>query len=176
MNILFIEDEGALARTGILQLEQRGHTVLPAASIADARATLMDPSIKIDCIIADHHLTDGLGIDFVIEAKKENPQREYAIVSGYLNDQNIQQLEDHSILYFRKPLLYRYVVEQLRMAKINRQPVETMPDSQAGAGGEACRTIEANSGEASQTLPERSGNKGGRKPSFFERISRKFRR
>jgi len=124
MNILFIEDERALAETGILQFEQRGHRVFPARTVAEARELLSDSSNAIDCVIADHQLSDGFGIDFVIGAKAVNPNREYAVVSGYLNEKNIQQLEDHSILYFRKPLLYKHVLDQLRKKRINRREVE----------------------------------------------------
>lgn len=120
MNILFIEDEKALAETAILQIEQRGHRVFPARSIAEAQE-ILDSANCIDCVIADHQLGDGFGIDFVIKDKAVNPKREYAIVSGYLNDQNIEQLKNHSILYFRKPLLYSHVLDQIRKAKINRR-------------------------------------------------------
>jgi DNA-binding NtrC family response regulator len=121
MNILFIEDEKALSETGVMQLEIHGHNVFPVYSISEAELILKDKSDPIHCVIADHHLADGLGIDFVIRAKATDPQREYAIVSGYLNDENIKRLEDHSILYFRKPLLYSRVLDQLRKAKMDRK-------------------------------------------------------
>lgn len=125
MNILFIEDEKALSETGVMQLELLGHSVYPVYSISEAEIILKDESDPIHCVIADHHLHDGFGIDFVIRAKSVDPQREYAIVSGCLTDENIKQLEDHSILYFRKPLLYSRVLDQLRKAKIDRKSLHS---------------------------------------------------
>lgn len=124
MNILFIEDEKALAETGVLQLEQRGHRVLMASGVAEGRELLADPSNEIDCVIADHRLGDGFGINFVIDAKAVNPNREYAIVSGFLSDENIADLKLHSIPYFRKPLLYSHVLDQLRKARMARKAAE----------------------------------------------------
>ena len=132
MNILFIEDERALAESALLQLEHRGHRVQLAYTVKEARKVLADPFPEIDCVIADHRLPDGFGIHFVIGAKAVNPDREYAVVSGCLSDKNIAQLEKYGIPYFRKPLLYSHVLEQLRIASIQRKaagkPNNTSPD------------------------------------------------
>lgn len=189
MNILFIEDERALAETGILQLEQQGHRVFPAGTVAEARRLLSDASNKIDCVIADHQLGDGFGIDFIIGAKAVNPNREYAIVSGYLNDKNIQQLEDHSILYFRKPLLYRQVLDQLRKARMNRRLPEKQianpqiedsvgePSANNGASRD-CQPIEQPNRDqpTNQGQPQTSESESStpREKSLLKKIRRKL--
>ena len=180
MNILFIEDERALAETAILQLEQRGHRVFPAHSVAEARE-ILDASNDIDCVIADHQLGDGFGIDFVIEAKAVNPNREYAIVSAYLNDKNIEQLENHSILYFRKPLLYRHVLDQIRKAKMNRRvPVKRAPnpqidftvDESSAANNSPGKDQARNSEQPKKPEPR---DRKSSKVSILRRIHRKLR-
>ena len=175
MNILFIEDERALAETAVLQLEQRGHCVVPAHSVAEARE-ILDSSNGINCVIADHQLGDGLGINFVLEAKALNPEREYAIVSGYLNDKNIKQLEDHSILYFHKPFLYSRVLDQIRKARASRPaPVKRAPNpeidfvaDESSEAGSSVGADHANNFKQSSKPEQQAPN--SKKSSIFERI------
>ena len=127
MNILFIEDEKELLEAAVAQLELRGYTVYPAADIATAREVMLNPSTPVHLILADYNLSDGFGIDFVIEMKAQFPESLYAIVSGCLTDKNVSYLEEQGIPYFRKPLLYGKVVEELRRDHLMHVPSPVEP-------------------------------------------------
>jgi DNA-binding NtrC family response regulator len=134
MNILFIEDEKDLAVTAIAQLELKGYTVFPAYDIAGAQAVLDDPERRVDFIIADHRLPDGMGIQFLIEIKQSFPQCKCAIVSACLTDQNIETLQALKIPYYHKPLLYGKVIDELRRelsvrAKVYQKPENLMSEA-----------------------------------------------
>lgn len=120
MNILFIEDEKDLTESGIAQLELKGYTVIPAKDLAEARAVLDDPDQRVDFLITDHRLPDGLGIQFLIDLKESFPRSKCAVVSGCLTDRDIVKLEALEIPYFRKPLLYAKVIDELRRSHAQR--------------------------------------------------------
>jgi two-component system response regulator PilR (NtrC family) len=137
MNILFIEDDEDLRVSGILQLEMRGHKVYPTYNLTESRAILSDESIQIDLIISDHRLPDGLGIQFVIEIREQFPDFQAAIVSGCLNNRDIEILEKHKIPYFRKPLLYARVIDEMRKKPSADTPVYVPPESESAPVEEA---------------------------------------
>jgi DNA-binding NtrC family response regulator len=125
MNILFIEDERDLLDVGVAQLEQNRYHVYPVTTLKDAREIMLNPSMPVHMVLADHRLPDGQGVDFVIEMKAHFPQCIYAIVSGCLTDRNISVLVEHEIPYYHKPLLYGKVVNALRLAKAMKAPAKT---------------------------------------------------
>ncbi len=127
MNILFIEDERELAATGVAQLELKGYDVFPAYDIAEAQAILDNAEQNIHFVISDHRLPDGMGIQFVIEMRKEHPRCKYAVVSGCLTDRDIDVLEEESIPYYRKPLLYGKVIDDLRRMSVKDGPKHGAP-------------------------------------------------
>lgn len=127
MNILFIEDEKELLDIAALQLKVHGE-VFPASSLEEARAILTDESIKIDIVITDHRLTDGLGIQFAVELKQLHPELKCAIVSGCLTERDIEKMKEHDLLFFRKPLLYGKVVDALRKHYALRATVRKEPE------------------------------------------------
>lgn len=131
MNILLIEDEKDLAETGKVQLEMLGHVVFTAFDLAEARALIEDKTRQMHMVIADHRLPDGLGIDFVIELRKELPSAACAIVSGCLSDEDVDRLDANEIVYFRKPLLYRKVVDQVQKDFLLKKPVAQVEEASA---------------------------------------------
>lgn len=131
MNILFIEDEPELQVSGVLQLESKGHKVFATHDLEASRVILSDESIKIDLIISDHRLPDGLGIQFIIEIREQFPDFPAAIVSGCLNHDDIEILERHQIPYFRKPLLYAQVIDELRKKPSADTPVYVPPEPES---------------------------------------------
>lgn len=128
MNILFIEDEKELAATGIAQLELKGYTVFPAYDIQEAQAILNDPKTTIHFIITDHRLPDGLGIQFLLDIKETFPICKCAVVSGCLTDGDIEEMESHEIPYYRKPLLYAKVIDELRRSFAAQAPEHEEPE------------------------------------------------
>ncbi len=135
MNILFIEDEKELAVTGVAQLELKGYKVFPAYDLAEAQAILDDPAHSIDFLITDHRLSDGMGIQFVIEMKESFPKCKCAVVSGCLTSTDVDNLVEHEIPYYHKPLLYGKVIDELRRMHGAQAPehVEPEPESEPGS-------------------------------------------
>lgn len=129
MNILFIEDQLDLQAVGVAQLEAKGHTVYATCDLAESRAILSEETIKIDLIISDHRLPDGFGIQFIIEIKRQYPRCKCAIVSGCITAEDIEALEEHKIRYFRKPLLYARVLEEMRNKPSASTPVRVVRSS-----------------------------------------------
>ncbi|MFW2480154.1 MAG: hypothetical protein ACN4GF_08535 [Lentimonas sp.] len=130
MNLLFIEDKIELSVIALSQLERIAHTVYPAVNITVAREILSDESKSIQMMITYHRLPDGLGIQFAVEIKDTYAEARSAIVSGCLTDDNIKEIEAHSLLYFRKLLLYGKAFEAIRRQyslKANVYSVEEPP-------------------------------------------------
>ena len=111
MNILLLEDEDALSKIAKLQMEDRGHTVLIAGCLEEAREHLSTNTL--DILVADHEVPDGFGARFAIETKGKYPDMKIMVVSGRLLIHDIEELEAHGITYFDKPLLYADAIEQL---------------------------------------------------------------
>lgn len=127
MHILFIEDELDLQASGVAQLEAKGHTVYPTKDLAESRAILADPNIKVDLIISDHRLPDGQGIQFVLEIRKQFPRCRCAIVSGCLTPADIDILKENKVKYYHKPLLYAKVIDDMRKKPSLETPVFSPP-------------------------------------------------
>ncbi|PXA02914.1 hypothetical protein DDZ13_14770 [Coraliomargarita sinensis] len=128
MNILFIEDEKDLQASAVAQLELKGHIVYPTFDLEESRAILSDQSIRIDLIISDHRLPDGLGIQFVLEIRDQFPECKTVIVSGCLTPKDIETLEENDIPYYKKPLLYARVIEEMRDKPLDSAPVHVAPE------------------------------------------------
>ena len=135
MNILFIEDDIELSKNAVFQLEGRGNTVRPVFDLVSARAVLADPEAKIQLVIADHQLPDGLGIPFVIKMKMVYPQCFFIVVSGLLTSQDMERLDEAGITYYQKPLLYGKIVDEYRRAHAQRTPVVKAPEGAESAEG-----------------------------------------
>jgi two-component system response regulator PilR (NtrC family) len=133
MNILFIEDERDLQASGVMQLELKGHKVYPTSDLAESRALLSDQEMTIDLIISDHRLPDGLGVQFVIEIRELYPDCRCVIVSGCLTPKDIEELKAHQIPYYRKPLLYARVLDEMRKKPSAATPVRMSPEPEAEA-------------------------------------------
>ncbi|MFQ3226159.1 MAG: DNA-binding NtrC family response regulator [Lentimonas sp.] len=146
MNILFIEDENELRESGVAQLELHGHTVYPVSNLADARAIMGNPAMSVHLVLADHRLSDGQGVHFVIKMKAQFPGFQYVIVSGCLIAEDMEQLKENDIPYFHKPLLYGKVVETFRRKHLSRALDHSAPSEEPSAG--ATDAVEAPSSDA----------------------------
>jgi len=131
MKIVFLEDEVELNAIGVEQLRKLGHTVYPALDISEAREIIDEQWQTLHLIIADHRLPDGRGVDYLLEVKQRYPRIKLAVVSGCLSSQDEETLTMAEIPYFRKPLLYRQVMKQLR----EHYMVHTHPPIPGGGAG-----------------------------------------
>lgn len=75
--VLLVEDNEHLASLTQLMLAELSHEAVIAATIADARTILSDPSIAL--ILTDYRLPDGTGVDLAAEATG----RPIVVLSGY---------------------------------------------------------------------------------------------
>lgn len=63
--LLLVTDEAIIRKSIQLGLEQRGHQVLIAESVKEAMSQVKD----IDCVVCEHRLADGSGIDLIAHFK-----------------------------------------------------------------------------------------------------------
>lgn len=113
MNILLLEDDLELSAVASEQIESRGHKVIPAVDIEQARAIIEDESMEIDLLIADHLLPDGNGSKFALETKSEPHGIKVVVVSGQLNQSDIDELNANEVGHYEKPSLYSEIVEDV---------------------------------------------------------------
>jgi DNA-binding response OmpR family regulator len=77
--ILLVDDADAVRLTFAALLEDDGHRVVEAATLAEARARLDAP---LDVAILDLHLPDGLGTVLVAELRARHPGAAIVVMSG----------------------------------------------------------------------------------------------
>lgn len=63
--LLLVTDEAIIRKSIQLGLEQRGHQVLTAESVKEAMSQVKN----IDCVVCEHRLADGSGIDLIAHFK-----------------------------------------------------------------------------------------------------------
>ena len=80
------DDEVNLLTTSVL-VEELGHTVVTASSLAKARAALAAGTF--DLAILDVHLGDGLGLDLLPEIRARSPRTVVAILTGSLRSEDV---------------------------------------------------------------------------------------
>jgi len=113
MNILLLEDDLELSAVASDQIESRGHKVIPAMDIEQAKAIIEDDSVDIDILIADHLLPDGNGSKFAMDIKKEPRGIKVVVVSGQLNSSDVEELDANNVGHYAKPSLYSQIVEDV---------------------------------------------------------------
>ena len=103
--VLILEDEALLRRALQRMLERRGHRVLPAGSIEEARELLEGESIQ--AAILDVGLPDGDGLVLLPLTSVDRS----LVVSAEVSD---ERLEEHGVEHFlRKPLDLATVAQRI---------------------------------------------------------------
>jgi DNA-binding response OmpR family regulator len=113
MHILLVEDEPELSQLAAETMETMGHRVTVATGVEEAMRHLDDPSLDLDLMIADHRLPDGWGVALCVQCKVKHPRLKTCVVSGCLNTENIQLLDEFKIPYWQKPILYSTVLRKM---------------------------------------------------------------
>lgn len=82
--LLLIEDNEELREEMSAYFRRRGKTVIPCATLSDARSVLNGCSGtgQPDAVICDANLPDGSGIDFCVEAGSRLPGCRWILISG----------------------------------------------------------------------------------------------
>jgi len=78
---LIVEDEKDLCFLLSLILRQKGINPLCINTIREAKVCIKRESP--DILFLDNHLTDGSGIDFILEMKKHNPQTKIVMITAH---------------------------------------------------------------------------------------------
>lgn len=79
--ILVVDDEPKSVKLLRLRLEEKGHMLASAGTLTDAK-TIISKEL-FDLLITDVRLPDGLGIDLVSFAKKQNSAMPVIVVTAY---------------------------------------------------------------------------------------------
>jgi CheY-like chemotaxis protein len=78
--VLLIDDSDAIRLTVGALLEDLGHTVVEASSIAEGRRRLDEA--RFDVALVDLHLPDGLGTTLIAELRERQPEAARVLLSG----------------------------------------------------------------------------------------------
>ena len=84
MRLLLVDDNAMLRLTLVALLEDAGHAVVEAASLAEARERLRGATV--DVALVDFNLGDGVGTELADELGRRQPRVRLAIMSGGAGD------------------------------------------------------------------------------------------
>ena len=78
--VLLVDDDTTLLKSLSRTLESMGLDVETCSCIAEARILLR--KLEFDCILCDHNMPGGNGLDFLEEASKSHPNTDRYMLSG----------------------------------------------------------------------------------------------
>jgi two-component system cell cycle sensor histidine kinase/response regulator CckA len=81
--VLVVDDERAVRETTARMLQASGYQVLTAATLADARQIIADPSMEFDALITDVVLSGERGTDLLEHCRKLRPKTRIVVMSGF---------------------------------------------------------------------------------------------
>ena len=113
--ILVVEDNPDILRYLVLLLQQAGHHVRSAATIA--RAVELANQGPIDLLLSDIGLPDGTGLELLRSLRSERPGLPAVAFSGFGSDDDIRNsLEAGFAVHLTKPLDFRRLSEAIDRA------------------------------------------------------------
>jgi CheY-like chemotaxis protein len=113
--ILVVEDEPAILRMTCMMLEQKGYTVLPAATPADALEKVENHSRAIDLLLSDVVLPEMSGRDLAGQIMGLCPGIRVLFMSGYTADVIAHQgVLDDGVAFIQKPFSMNDLAEKVR--------------------------------------------------------------
>jgi two-component system, cell cycle sensor histidine kinase and response regulator CckA len=103
--ILIVEDEAVVLNFAQTVLKNRGHEVMAARSVAEARAIMgAEPTRRDLCLVIDVVLEHDSGIAFAEELVKTDPHRRVLLMSGFTDDVLLGEPElADRVGFLRKP-------------------------------------------------------------------------
>ena len=113
--ILVVEDNADILRYLVMLLEQAGHRVRAAASLAQAvEAAEAGP---VELLISDIGLPDGTGLDLLSRLRVASPRLPAIAISGFGSDDDIRHSLDAGFaVHLIKPLDFRRLTAAIRNA------------------------------------------------------------
>ena len=129
MRVLLVEDDRELRATLREALAVEGYEVLPAASLADARAleahALCAQGQGIDLVLLDLGLPDGDGTDFLLELRRKFSTPLIVISARQVEGAKIELLDAGADDYLVKPFGIGELLARMRVAMRHRgRPLE----------------------------------------------------
>ena len=101
--VLIVEDESTLRTALFRVLDRKGHRVLTANRIAEAK-TLCQGDTPVDLALVDMNLPDGDGIEFMDWLKAAHPQCEVIILTGHGSiDSAVRATQKGAFHFITKP-------------------------------------------------------------------------
>ena len=115
LTILVVEDNPDILRYLVLLLEQAGHRVRAAGSLAEAvEAAAAGP---VELLISDIGLPDGTGLDLIRRLRDDRPRLPAVAISGFGSDDDIRHSLDAGFAaHLIKPLDFRRLTVAIRSA------------------------------------------------------------
>lgn len=124
MRVLLVEDDRELRATLREALAVEGYEVLPAASLADARAlaahALCQQGEGIDLVLLDLGLPDGDGTDFLLELRRKQSTPLIVISARQVEGAKIELLDAGADDYLVKPFGIGELLARMRVAMRHR--------------------------------------------------------
>jgi signal transduction histidine kinase/CheY-like chemotaxis protein len=117
-SILLVEDHEPTRTVLVQMLENRGHRVLSAGSLAEARACAA--IARVDVLISDIGLPDGSGYDLMAELSAHYPLQGIALTGYGMEDDVSESRAAGFAAHLTKPVRIRMIDEAL--AKIRKEP------------------------------------------------------
>ncbi len=115
LTILVVEDNPDILRYLVLLLEQAGHRVRPAATLAEAVDAA--GSGPIDVLLSDIGLPDGSGLELLQTLRSDRPSLPAVAFSGFGSDDDVRHsLEAGFAAHLTKPLDFRRLSVAIRNA------------------------------------------------------------
>jgi len=100
--ILVVDDEKSVTEPLELILTDAGFKVLTAHSVVDSTRILKET--PVDLVITDLRLSDGTGIDLITHIKRETPETEVILMTGFGSlDITIEAIKAGAYYYLEKP-------------------------------------------------------------------------
>lgn len=103
-NILVVDDEPLIRKSLFVSLKQQGFNAFMASNAQEVLALL--PKTKIDIIIADMNLPGVSGIDILRRVKKDYPDIEVVLITGYGTIETaVEAMKLKAFDYITKPIV-----------------------------------------------------------------------
>lgn len=116
--LLLVTDEAIIRKSIQHGLEQRGHQVLTAESVKEAMSQVRD----IDCVVCEHRLADGSGIDLIAHFK---PIPLILLVGQVSLQAGILAMRKGAFDCFTKPVDYNDLLRSIEKATATRSTKST---------------------------------------------------
>lgn len=103
--VLIVEDETVVLNFARTVLSRRGHDVLTAGTVAEARDVLQKQGSSNElCLVIDVVLNTESGIAFAQEVVKSDPHRRVLLMSGFTDDVLLGEPElANRVSFLKKP-------------------------------------------------------------------------